>query len=94
MSNQTKQTQDQTQSQEAITTTQVTFANVKDVGLGTVISALNAVNNTARLVEHTTGILADKAERYREQVHIRDTITHNKLMKKLHDQAEEYGIQL
>lgn len=77
-----------------IATQQVTFSNVKDVGLGTVISALNAVNNTARLVEHTTGILADKAERYREQISIADAITHNQLMAEYAAQAKELGIDI
>lgn len=77
-----------------IATQQVTFSNVKDVGLGTVISALNAVNNTARLVEHTTGILADKAERYREQISIADAITHNQLMAEYASQARELGIDI
>ena len=77
-----------------IATQQVSFSNVKDVGLGTVISALNAVNNTARLVEHTTGILADKAERYREQISIADAITHNQLMAEYNQQAIALGIDL
>ena len=77
-----------------IATQQVSFSNVKDVGLGTVISALNAVNNTARLVEHTTGILADKAERYREQISIADAITHNQLMAEYNQQAQALGIDL
>lgn len=83
-----------TQQQAAVQTQQVTFANVKDVGLGTVISALNAVNNTARLVEHTTGILADKAERYREQISISDAITHNQLMAQYKAEAAQYGIEI
>ena len=74
------------------TTNTVTVSDVKNTTLGTVISALNAVNNTARLVEHTTGILADKAERYREQVSIADAITHNKLMAEYQNQARELGI--
>lgn len=70
----------------------VTFSDVKNTTLGTVISALNAVNNTARVVEHTTGILADKAERYREQVTIADAITHNQLMADYNKQAQELGL--
>lgn len=84
-----KQTQ---QPQQTITNT-VTFNDVKNTTLGTAISALNAINNTARIAEHTTGILADKAERYREQVTIADAITHNKLMAKYNKQAEEYGLK-
>lgn len=75
------------------TTNTVTVSDVKNTTLGTVISALNAVNNTARLVEHTTGILADKAERYREQVSIADAITHNKLMAEYQNQAKELGLE-
>ena len=75
------------------TTNTVTVSDVKNTTLGTVISALNAVNNTARLVEHTTGILADKAERYREQVSIADAIVHNKLMAEYQNQARELGLE-
>lgn len=78
----------------AMVTQQVAFGDLKNVTLGTAISALNAVNNTARLVEHTTGILADKAERYREQVSIADAITHNNLMAAYNQQAAELGIKL
>ena len=77
---------------QAIVTQQVAFSDLKNVTLGTAISALNAVNNTARLVEHTTGILADKAERYREQVTIADAITHNQLMAEYNKQAQELGL--
>lgn len=75
------------------TTTTITAADLKNTTFGTVISALNAVNNTAKLVEHTTGILADKAERYREQITIADAITHNKLMADYQRQAAELGIE-
>ena len=87
MSNQAQQPQDLTQVQQTITLT-----DVKNVGLGTVISTLNAINNTARVLEHTTGILADKAERYREQVSIQDAITHNQLMSDYRKQAQELGL--
>lgn len=87
-----KQTQAPVQPQAAAPTAAVTFSDVKNTTLGTVISALNAVNNTARVVEHTTGILADKAERYREQVTIADAITHNQLMADYNKQAQELGL--
>ena len=87
MSN-TQQQVNQVQTQE------ISFKDVKNVGLGTVVSALNAVNNTARLVEHTTGILADKAERYREQISISDAITHNQLMAQYKKEAADYGIDI
>ena len=78
--------------QQAMVTQQVAFSDLKNVTLGTAISSLNAVNNAARLVEHTTGILADKAERYREQVTIADAITHNQLMADYQKQAQELGL--
>lgn len=83
-----------TQPKEDIQTQKVTLTNVKDVALGTVISTLNSVNNTARLVEHTTGILADKAERYREQVNIQDAIIHDQLMATYLKQAADLNIQI
>ena len=82
----------QPQTKAAIATQQVAFSDLKNVTLGTAISSLNAVNNAARLVEHTTGILADKAERYREQVTIADAITHNQLMADYNKQAQELGL--
>ena len=82
------------QANQAIATNTVSMTDVKNVGLGTVISTLNAVNNTARLLEHTTGILADKAERYREQVSIADAITHNQLMAEYQRQAQLLGLDL
>lgn len=74
------------------TTNTITVSDVKNTTLGTIISGLNAINNTARVVEHTTGILADKAERYREQVSIADAITHNQLMAEYQKQAKELGL--
>ena len=82
----------QPQAKAAIATQQVAFSDLKNVTLGTAISSLNAVNNAARLIEHTTGILADKAERYREQVTIADAITHNQLMADYNNQAQELGL--
>ena len=82
----------QPQAKAAIATQQVAFSDLKNVTLGTAISSLNAVNNAARLIEHTTGILADKAERYREQVTIADAITHNQLMADYNKQAQELGL--
>lgn len=58
------------------------------------VSAIRMVNNVFRLGEHTTGILADKAERFREQVHIQDTITHNQLIAELNQQAKDLGITI
>ena len=77
---------------QAVAPSAVTFSDVKNTSLGTVISVLNGVNNSARLLEHTTGILADKAERYREQVTIADAITHNQLMADYNKQAKELGL--
>lgn len=81
------------QPQATATATTVNFSDVKNATLGFVISGLNAANNTARLAEHTTGILADKAERYREQVTIADAITHNQLMADYQKQAKELGLE-
>ena len=88
----TMTTANQPQAKAAIATQQVAFSDLKNVTLGTAISSLNAVNNAARLIEHTTGILADKAERYREQVTIADAITHNQLMADYNKQAQELGL--
>lgn len=88
------QTQAKPQVAATIQTQQVAFSDLKNVTLGTAISTLNAVNNAARLVEHTTGILADKAERYREQVTIADAITHNQLMADYNNQARTLGITM
>lgn len=88
----TMTTAQQPQAKAAIATQQVAFSDLKNVTLGTAISSLNAVNNAARLIEHTTGILADKAERYREQVTIADAITHNQLMADYNKQAQELGL--
>lgn len=95
MSN-TQQTPAQAQdNQQATQLTQtITFTDAKNVALGTVISTLNAVNNTARIVEHTTGILADKAERYRAQVAIADAITHNDIMALYEKQAKDLGLDI
>ena len=71
---------------------EVRFSDVKNAGLGSLVSGLNMVHNTFRAGEHVTGILADKAERYREQVTIADAITHNQLMADYNKQAEELGL--
>lgn len=56
------------------------------------VHSLRAVGNVARALEHSTGVLADKAERYREQVSISDAIEHNQLMSELRTQAQELGL--
>jgi hypothetical protein len=56
------------------------------------VHSLRAVGNVARALEHSTGVLADKAERYREQVSIADAIEHNQLMAELNQQAKELGL--
>ena len=62
--------------------------------LNTGISTLNAINNTARVLEHTTGALADKAERFRAQIHIQDSIKHNTLMAQYQQQAADLGLNI
>lgn len=74
--------------------TQVTLTDVKNVGLGAVINTLNAVGNTARFLDHSTGILADKAENYREQIKVQDAIAHNKLMTQYVEEAQAAGLDV
>lgn len=61
--------------------------------LGATSSVIAAVDNTAKVAEHVTGTLADKAENWRESSRIADAIEHNKLLAQLNDQAQELGIQ-
>lgn len=75
-------------------TNEIKFSDVKRAGFATAVSVLNTVHNTARAMEHTTGILADKAENYRSQIAISDAIEHNALMLEFTKQAEEAGIDI
>ena len=61
--------------------------------LGATSSIIAAVDNTAKIAEHTTGTLADKAQNWRETSAIADAITHNQLLAELRAQAEELGIE-
>lgn len=74
--------------------TEVRFSDVKNAGLGSLVSGLNMVHNTFRAGEHVTGILADKAENYRKQIAISDAIEHNDLMLKYTEQAKKAGLDL
>lgn len=60
--------------------------------LGATSSIIAAVDNTAKVAEHVTGTLADKAENWRESSRIADAIEHNKLIDALNTQAQELGI--
>ena len=73
---------------------EVRFTDVKNAGLGSLVSGLNMVHNTFRAGEHVTGILADKAENYRKQIAISDAIEHNDLMFKYTEQAKKAGLDL
>ena len=77
------------------TTNQATIApSISEVGSAALISTIMVVGNTARALEHTTGILADKAENYRKQIAISDAIEHNALMLQYTKQAKEAGLDL
>lgn len=64
---------------------EMTFKDMKNSGIAT-------VTNVLRIAEHTTGILADKAENYRNQIAIADAIEHNALMLELQEQAKNAGL--
>ena len=51
------------------------------------------VDNTAKIGEHVTGTLADKAYNWRESSKIIDAIEHNNLMAQYEAQAKQLGIQ-
>lgn len=84
-----------TQNQDTATEAQtIRMVDVKNAGLGALVHTLYGVSNTARAFEHTTGVLADKAENYRKQVAIADAIEHNELMAKYVKQANDAGIDI
>lgn len=62
--------------------------------LGATARVISAVDNTARILEETTGTLADKATQWRETSKIADAIVHNQLMADYKDQAQKLGIQV
>lgn len=62
--------------------------------LGATSSVIAAVDNTAKIAEHTTGTLADKAENWRESSRVIDAINHNELMAQYNAQAKELGINV
>lgn len=66
-----------------------TFAQL----LGATSSVISAVDNTAKVAEHVTGTLADKAANWRESSRIIDAIEHNDLMREYQEQAAALGIQ-
>lgn len=84
----------QTQNQANQTTANQRNKKVSLLGEASAVGvhSLRAVGNVARALEHSTGVLADKAERYREQVSIADAIEHNQLMAELQQQAHELGL--
>ena len=51
------------------------------------------VDNTAKIGDHVTGTLADKAYNWRESSKIIDAIEHNNLMAQYEEQAKQLGIQ-
>ncbi len=77
-----------TQPTEQRHTIGTTFAQL----LGATSSVIAMVDNTAKIGEHVTGTLADKAENWRESSKIIDAIEHNKLMKQYADQAQALGL--
>lgn len=60
--------------------------------LGATSSIIAAVDNTAKVAEHVTGTLADKAENWRDSSRVIDAINHNQLMATYNDQAKQLGI--
>lgn len=65
-----------------------TFAQL----LGATSSVIAMVDNTAKIGEHVTGTLSDKAENWRESSKIADAIEHNQLMASYNKQAQELGL--
>ena len=61
--------------------------------LGATSSVIAMVDNTAKIGEHVTGTLADKAYNWRESSKIIDAIEHNNLMAQYEEQAKQLGIQ-
>ena len=61
--------------------------------LGATSSIIAAVDNTAKIAEHTTGTLADKAENWRESSRVIDAINHNQLMHTYSEQAKALGLE-
>lgn len=72
----------------------VGFGDVWRMSMQTAVSSLAMVNNVAVAGEQVTGVLADKATKFREQQTIADTMKHNALMAQLHAQANELGIEI
>lgn len=66
-----------------------TFAQL----LGATSSVIAAVDNTAKIAEHVTGTLADKAENWRDSSKVIDAINHNQLMATYNAQAKDLGLQ-
>lgn len=60
--------------------------------LGATSSIIAMVDNTAKIGEHVTGTLADKAENWRESSRIIDAIEHNELMAQYQEQAKALGL--
>lgn len=61
--------------------------------LGATNSVIAMVDNTAKIGEHVTGTLADKAYNWRESSKVIDAIEHNNLMAQYNEQAKQLGIQ-
>ena len=61
--------------------------------LGATSSVIAAVDNTAKVAEHVTGTLADKAENWRESSRVIDAINHNQLMHTYSEQAKALGLE-
>lgn len=60
--------------------------------LGATSSVISAVDNTAKIAEHVTGTLADKAYNWRESSKVIDAIEHNELMAEYQEQMKELGL--
>lgn len=85
----TATTQPQPQPQAQRHTIGSTFSQL----LGATSSVIAMVDNTAKIGEHVTGTLADKAQNWRESSKIIDAIEHNNLMAQYEEQAKQLGIQ-
>ena len=88
MSNTTAQAQSNQQPQQQRHTIGTTFTQL----LGATSSIIAMVDNTAKIGEHVTGTLADKAQNWRESSKIIDAIEHNNLMSQYNEQAAKLGL--
>lgn len=82
-----------TTAQSSVAMPRHTIGSTFAQALGATARVISAVDNTARILEETTGTLADKATQWRETSKIADAIVHNQLMADYRAQAEELGIK-